>query len=166
MRISSKSLEQQDFRETAIAWIQPILADPNFTGRTFPTTLNSLLYVENQPSFVAQGVWTVVPGTIRLPGQNDGLGKLDKLSVLSALISTWGIQDAPGMTERVMTRLTEIIKETTLSVYSNIISATQRPSRMALNLNTYQIAAEMMDRWTLAGGAPIEVDDTWIILDF
>jgi hypothetical protein len=58
------------------------------------------------------------------------------------------------------------MKEETIGVYNSVIRASNRPSRIALDQTNGRVAAEIKGTWLLTSGAPAEVDDKWIIMDF
>jgi hypothetical protein len=63
-------------------------------------------------------------------------------------------------------KLVTLIRESTTSVYSSLVVSQITPKRLAVNLANCQVAAEINDRWALPGGAPAEVDASWITMDF
>lgn len=159
-------LDNTEFKRQALLWLSPILDGPELIGARFPSLLHTTIYIGDTAYWVTNGAWSIASSTLHLPSQSELITKLDRLSILSALASRWGISELPEIREKIMFRLGEVLKETALNVYVNTICATILPSRIAIHPATYQVAAQLNERWSLPSGAPAEVNASWITLDF
>lgn len=168
MRISTLPQDQQALKDRARTWLMDALSRPRFTMARYPAELYTSLYVGNTPYKVEHGYWLISGNTLSLPVDpgNENFPLLDRLCVLGALARRFEVHDHNDLRETIMAKLNECLKESALTVYSNVIAATSPPSRIALNSGNYQVAAELNGQWRLPSGAPVEVSsDSWITLD-
>lgn len=167
MQISSKHPNPEERTRIAKEWLLPILSNPNLDGsRNIPSCLMLPLYVNGEIRLLKGGYWQMDSVYIFLPLPSTNMHKLDKLSVLSAIAGAVGLTNDPAIQEKLIYRLTDIMKETSLTIYGNLVEATHHVSRLAIHPETCQVAAEVGGKWLTPSGAPMEVADSWIIMDF
>lgn len=167
MRISSLSSDPQARMATITNWMLPILASPTLTGRSFPTEAHCSIYVDNAAKLVMGGSWNIENSYIYVPQEAIGrVSLLDRLAVLAAIAGATGIGADQRIQDAIVTTLIRLIRESTVSLHSSLVVSAVPPTRLAINMTTAQLAANVAGRWTLTGGAPVEVDESWITLDF
>ena len=168
MHISSRPRDREAQSIRARDWLLGVLNQPTLSGngRSYPASLNTVIYIDETPRYVSNGYWAIASTGIQLPTEAGNVSPLERLTILAALASVHGATAFPEVTSKIIERLVDTMRTTTLSVYENLIDATARPSRIAINERTFQVAAELEGHWILTSGAPIEVDDSWIIMDF
>jgi hypothetical protein len=133
---------------------------------TFPFELRTYLYVDGGLHLVSGGPWQITGDAIYLPNASRAVEPLTKLGVLAAIASATKASQDPMILEKITTRLVALLNEATVNVYGAIITSTQRPTRLAIDHENLQVAAEINERWLLTSGAPAEVTDKWITMDF
>jgi hypothetical protein len=167
MRISSVASDPQARINTVVAWMLPILASPNLTGRTFPTEAHCTIFVDGVSKVVMGGSWNLENNYVYLPQEAIGrVSALDRLAIMAAIAGATGAGQDPRVHEALATNLVRLIRESATSIHSSIVVSTVPPTRLAINMADAKIAAEVAGRWTLPGGAPVEVDTSWTTLDF
>ena len=168
MYISTVPPNMNEVASAAIVWLNRLLDDPRLCGPNLPDYIRMHMYVNSTPRPVRFGTWQITDDTIYLPraGSDSVVHPLTKLAILSAIAShTGAIRDA-GLVTKITTKLGLLLKEEALGTYSNVVRSHHKPSRLAIDQDNFQIAAEMDGRWLLPSGAPVEVGDKWITMDF
>ena len=167
MRISSVAPDPTHRITTVTNWLLPILTTPTLIGRSFPTEAHCSIYVDGMSRLVMGGSWNVESTYIYAPQEAASrVSLLDRLAILAAIAGATGAGQDPKIQEALATALVRMIRESAVSIHSSIVVSATPPTRMAINMNNAQLAAEVGGHWTLPGGAPVEVDNTWTTLDF
>jgi hypothetical protein len=166
MQITSVPPDQAALTARAVTWLSTVLDDPNMNKNTFPPELKMYLYVDGTLRQVLGGTWQINADTIYLPNASRAVEPLTKLGVLAAIASATKASQDPVILAKITTRLVALLNEATVNVYGSIITSMQRPTRLAIDHENLQVAAEINERWLLTSGAPAEVTDKWITMDF
>jgi len=166
MQITSVPLNQAEVTERVTRWLIPILESPTLDGGSPPTEARCYIYVDNHPVVIIRGAWQIAEGEIYMAGASRSVEPLTKLTILSAIASHHKCTEDPLVAEKIVQRLVVLLAESAKSVYGNIITSLHRPTRLAINQQELQVAAEINGSWILTNGAPIAVNDQWIIMDF
>jgi hypothetical protein len=133
---------------------------------TFPSELKGYLYVEGSLRLLISGNWQITADSIYLPGSSRAVEPITKLSVLAAIAAMTKASQDTNILARITQKLVILLNETAVNVYSSVITSTQKPTRLAINNETLQIAAEINGTWLLTSGISVEVTDKWITMDF
>ena len=167
MQISSMSENPADRVRVVSDWMLAVLATPTLTGRSFPLEAYCTLYIDGVPKHTMAGSWNVDSSFLYLPQEAVGrVPVFDRLAILAAIAAATGATANPRLGEAISAKLVALIKDGTMAVYSSIIGSTAPPQRLAINMDTSQLAAMMDGRWSYPSGAPAEVTDSWITMDF
>ena len=166
MQISAVPLDGDSIRATAVRWLDVLLASPDLTGTTFPESIKYYLYVDGIPKRLIYGSWQVTGDHLYLPGRSSQIEPLTRLSILAAIAAITGASRTPSIVEKISQQLVTILNESTKTIYKSIITSPQAPSRLAIDQEHLLVAAEINNTWMLTSGAPVEVTDKWIIMDF
>jgi hypothetical protein len=166
MQITSVPPDQAALTAVAVRWLNRVLDDPGMNASTFPPELRMYLYVDGGLRLVAGGSWQITGDAIYLPNASRAVEPLTKLGVLAAIASVTKASQDPGVLAKITARLVTLLNEATLNVYSSIITSMQKPTRLAIDHEHLQVAAEINGTWLLTNGTPVEVTDKWITMDF
>lgn len=167
MNIALLANDIESLKTTTTNWITSLLLDPNFSGADKPSSIKGYLYVNEVPMILQRGTWQITGDSIYLARTNSEVPNMTKLAIITAIASMTGIlQNNTVLVERISTRLVEEIRLSTLAVHKLMLASTARPTRLAIDNIGCRVAAEMDGTWFLPGGAPVEVDSTWIIMNF
>jgi len=166
MQITSVPLNQAEVTERVTRWLMPILESPILNGNSPPVEARCYIYVDGTPTMLVRGSWQISEGEIYMAGPSRSVEPLTKLTILSAIASHHKCTENPVVAEKIVQRLVTLLAESARSVYGNIITSLHRPTRLAINQQELQVAAEINDSWVLTNGAPVAVNDQWIIMDF
>jgi hypothetical protein len=168
MYISSVPPNPAAIRAVATPWLHRLLDDPRMCGTVAPEQVRGYLYIQETPRQIAYGTWQVGVDAIYLPraGNDPIVHPLTKLAIISAIAAMTGATSDPELVTKITTKLVVLLKEEAIGTYANIVRSYHKPSRLAIDQENYQIAAEMDGRWLLPSGAPTEVGENWITMDF
>jgi hypothetical protein len=167
MQARASAPNQEERVRTVSNWILPVLATPTLIGRNFPRDANCLIYIDNLPFTVVSGSWAMDGNFVYMAQEAPGrIPLFDRLVLLAAMAAATGATQNELVLNAISTKLVAMIRESTTSVYSSLVVSQVTPKRLAVNLANCQVAAEINDRWALPGGAPAEVDASWITMDF
>jgi len=168
MYISSVPPNPTAVAAAATPWLHRLLDEPRMCGTGLPAVIRAYIYVSEQPHQLIYGSWQVAEGSIYLPrlAGDCTVHPLTKLAILAALASYTGATNDATLVTKITTRLVGLLKEEAMGTYSNVVRSYTTPSRLAIDQDNYQIAAELNGRWLLPSGAPVEVNDKWITMDF
>ena len=166
MQISLQPTDTAARTASAKTWLQRILAQPSLGGIEFPRELKGYIYVDNVAHQLTRGTWTISDQCVYLAGTSTNVDPLTRLGVLTTVANMYDAITDPAIVELITTRLCSAISESVRSVYHGFVRGTQAPSRLAVDQANARVAAEMNGSWFLTSGAPVTVDNTWIIMDF
>lgn len=166
MQVSSIPPNQEAVTEAATRWLLRVLDDPNMCLSMLSSEIKGYLYIDGTPRTILYGSWQITSDSIYLPRAGGTVEPLSKLAILSAIASMTKASSNPVIVEKITQKLAILLNEATKSIYNSVITGTHRPSRLAIDLEGLQIAAELNNTWLLTNGAPAMVDDKWITMDF
>ena len=166
MRISLQPTDSATRTALAKGWLQRILAQPSLGGIEFPRELKGYIYVDNVPHQLTRGSWSIRDQCVYLATSSTSVDPLTRLGILTTVANMYDAITDPVIVELITTRLCSAISESVRSVYHGFVRGTQAPSRLAIDQTNARVAAEMNGSWFLTSGAPVTVDNTWIIMDF
>lgn len=155
-----------EFKARAVRYLSCLLDHPRLTGPTLPTEFNGLLWIDNVPKRVTGGYWEIMGNNIVIGAEGANTPLIDRLAILSALSAMLGVSTDPVIQQKVMTALTRILQESTTTIYGALVASVARPNRLAINMSQCLVAAELNNAWFLPSGAPVEVTDSWITMNF
>ena len=150
----------------ATQFLTRILDSPQLSGWNIPISIRGVLYINNTPRLIHQGSWQLDESTIYLAGSASLVEPLTRIAILTAIANMTGAIENPTIVEKISARLSQAISEAVRSTYSGIVRSAQRPNRLAVNTALAQVAAEINGTWLTTSGAPVEVNNSWIIMDF
>ena len=168
MQLSLNPSNNSGIRESAITWLQDILNRPAFSGIYIPENIKGYIYVNNEPRLLKQGGWEINNGTGYIAlARNPGLvDNFTKLGILSCIANMTGVMQDPSIIELFSQKLVVCVTEVVRNLHGNIIRSNIPPTRLAIDQANYLVAAELNGSWHLTSGAPVEVTESWIIMDF
>lgn len=166
MLISSVPTDQAVVKAAAVIWLHRLLDHQDFYYSSIPNEIKCYLYIDNTPRIVTFGSWQIDSTHVYLPGRSSSVEPLTKLSILAAIAAVTKANEDPEIIAKITSRLAVELNNATRSVYGSIVSSNQRPTRLAINHQELQVAAEINGTWVLTNGAPITVTGQWIIMDF
>lgn len=167
MDISMVPRNSETIRTEAIRWLDSLLVTPSLSGYYLPPSIRGYIYIDGAPRALVSGSWQVASDIVYLARNGDGVPVMTKLAILTAIANmTRAIENNIPLMEKISTRLVEEIKASTIAIHNLMIASPVRPNRLAIDQVNCRVAADMNGSWFLPGGAPIGVDNTWIIMDF
>lgn len=122
--------------------------------------------VNGRPTYVTGGTWAYGDDYFYVGADSRNIGLLDRLAAIAAIAAVTGFGSDEKVANKIQEALCTVIQDGVKTVYSNLVASTAKPTRLAVNINTAQVAAMLDGKWYLTGGAPIEVDDSWTTMDF
>ena len=167
MQVTSINPNQQEAVVVATRWLTRVLETPTLElNATFPNECKSILYVGGNQKVTCNGSWQIDSEHIYLRGRSAQVDQFTRLSILAAIAGTTRAIEQPGMVDLISRKLITILQDSTRSIYNSIIASTHRPTRLAIDHQGLQIAAELNGRWLTTSGVPVEVSESWTIMDF
>lgn len=166
MHISSQPQDNTIRLRDATAFLTRILDSPSLSALSMPSSIRSIIYINNVGLTLMGGSWQIDGATIYLAGNSATVEPLTRIGILTAIANFTGAIENPVIVEKISNRLVQAVSESIRSTYSGMIRATQRPSRLAINQVLAQVAAEINGQWFTTSGAPVEVNNSWITMDF
>lgn len=170
MRYSSYPSQLSNVERDKIrAWMLNVLKHPQLSGTPFPALTHGLImYCDGKPVTLYAGTWqeTVGDRMIYLAGPSTLVAPLDRVAILATVARITQLNDDPEILNAVTEATVKGIKAVIMPVWDGLVVATERPTQMAFNLATYEVAAEMRGKWYLPSGQPVKVGDAWTIMEF
>lgn len=154
-------------KQEVTQWIINLLGRPQLDGHTKPASLSGHLYINNIAKLIGAGRWAIEETTIFVGGTStsDSVPVFTRLAILAAIAKAVDIMAGP-LVERFSTRLAEEIRKQTQQVYGLMLTSSIRPQRLAVDMANCLVATEINGQWSLPSGAPAEVTESWIIMNF
>lgn len=150
----------------ATIFLTRILDSSTLSGWSIPSSIKGVIYINNTPRHLAQGSWQIDGSVVYVASSSELVEPLTRIAILTAIANLTGVIENPAIVEKISTRLTQAISESVRSVYAGIVRSTQQPTRLAVNTVLAQVAAEINGSWFTTSGSPVEVNDSWIVMDF
>lgn len=167
MEISIKPPDPDVHKPVITDFLNRVLDHPLFYGPSKPLAIRGYLWINGAPRLLSDGSWQIGADAIYLSRPSEHVDQFTKLSIITGIASFTGVLEGNlELVQKISTRLTGLIRDHTQVVHSLMVSSTVKPSKLAVNQSTCQVAANINDGWFLPGGAPVEVDESWIIMDF
>lgn len=149
-----------------VTWLRRLLETPSLSGHDLPNHVRGIIYIDQVPMYLTRGSWQISEDHIYLARTSGAVDSLTKLGVLAVVASLTHAKENPAIVELFSTRLVEEIKNLSRIVHSHLVTSPTRPTRLAIDQVNCRVAAEINGAWFLPGGTPIEVNESWIIMDF
>lgn len=166
MKISLQPTDNTTRLAHAMTWLTRLLEAPTLAGTDIPSSIRGYIYIDDIPHQISPGTWQISDNIIYC-GRNAGtVEPLTKLAILTCIANMTGALENTAIADKITARLTQVITDSARSVYAGFIRATQRPSRLAVDQVNCRVAVYLNDGWFLTNGTPVEVNDTWIVMDF
>lgn len=166
MRISLQPNDPAPRLASAKAWLTRILSTPTLSGVDLPRDIKGYIYINDVPHQLARGAWVIGDGLCYIGNTNENVDPLTRLAVLTCIANMTGAIADPAIVALIEGKLVSTISDSVCSVYHGFMRSTVNPSRLAIDQFNNRIAAELNGGWYLTSGAPVEVDNTWIVMDF
>lgn len=166
MQITLQPTDPAQRLNVSKVWLQRILSHPTLSGYELPREVKGYIYINNSPRILQRGAWAISDDSVYIASHGGIVEPLTKLAILGCVANLTGAINDPAITELFTTRLSRAIAESVSTVYHGLISTTQAPSQLAVDITGSRVAAKINDRWLLTSGAPVEVDASWIVMDF
>lgn len=166
MRISLQPNDPAPRLASAKAWLTRILSTPTLSGVDLPRDLKGYIYINDVPHVLARGTWQLDGSTCFVGNASELVDPLSRLAILTCIANMTGAIDDPAIVALIEGKLVSTISDSIRSVYHGFVRSTVIPSRLAIDQSNNRIAAELNGGWYLTSGAPVEVNDSWIVMDF
>lgn len=167
MRFSVSHPDKEALKGITIPFLTRVLDAPTLGGIELPGGIRGYIYVDGRARHLVNGNWEVQDDVIYLARGTTRLDPFTKLGILGAIASLTGAVDEQVIIDKLSARLVQAIQESTVGIYASLLRVEAgRPTRLAIDQANCRVAAELNGAWHLSSGAPVEVDDTWIIMDF
>ena len=166
MDISLVPPNRPELTSVTVTWLRRLLETPSLSGVDLPTGIKGYIYINQIPMALVRGTWSISDDCIYLARTSGSVDSLTKLGILAAVASLSYARENPGIVELFATRMVEEIKKLTRVIHNHLVVSPTRPSRLAIDQVNCRVAAELNGAWFLPGGTPVEVDNTWIIMDY
>ncbi len=166
MDISLVAPNRPELTNTTVIWLRRLLEQPSLSGSDLPNGIRGYVYINQIPLALTRGSWTIDDNTIYLARTSGTVDSLTKLGILAVIAQLTHARENPGIIELFSTRMVEEIKNLTRVIHSHLIVSPTRPNRLAIDQVNCRVAAEINGAWFLPGGTPVEVDNSWIIMDY
>lgn len=155
-------------RENIRTWMINVLQSPTLSGNQFPKPAKAIvLYAEGKPLYFQPGTWqNDNTNSLYLAQHSTLIPPLERVAILATLARLTQLNDDPEVMEAVCTATCKSIKAVVTPVWDGLVIAEERPSSLAFNLQTYEVAAEMQGKWYLPSGQPVKVDKTWTVMEY
>lgn len=155
-------------RDKIRTWMLAMLASPTLSGATWPDPNRRIvIYSDGIPSWIEGGSWRDnKDGHIFLAGHSLSVPPLERVAILATLARVTQLNDEPDIMTAVTEATVKYIKTVITPVWDGLVIAAQRPDMFAFNIATYEVAAQLNDKWYLPSGQPVKVDDKWTIMEF
>ena len=158
---------RERIRAEATTWLTKLLEHPRLEGISKPTSIIGYLYIDGTPRQLITGRWEVNETSVSLAGStsSQSVPVFTRLAILTGVANLCGIMTGPLM-DRFTASLVREIQASTFQIHNLMVSSVVKPRRIAVDNTNCRIAAEVNGVWTLPGGAPVQVDETWITMNF
>ena len=166
MQISTQIPDNTIRLRDATLWLTRILDSPTLSGVDLPGTIKGYIYIDRVPHNLHYGTWTMDGTTLYLARSAANIEPLTRLAILACIANMTGANENPVIAEKLSTRLVQAVSESVRSVYNGLVTSINKPSRLAIDHVNCRVAAEMNGAWFTTSGVPVEVDSTWIVMDF
>lgn len=166
MRISLQPNDPTSRLANAKAWLTRILSTPALNGVELPRDIKGYIYINDVPHTIARGTWQLDGSTCFVGNTSEQVDPLSRLAILTCIANMTGAIDDPAIVALIEGKLVSTISDSIRSVYHGFIKSTVNPNRLAIDQANNRIAAELNGGWYLTSGAPVEVNDSWIVMDF
>ena len=168
MRVSTQPFDNANFAETQKAtriFLMDVLSRPRFSGPRWPE-VRSIIYIDGRATRIQAGTWEINAENVYLAGASEGVADLERLAVLSGIARLYRLTDDVELLDAFSTGITKAIQNTMAPLWGNLVESEAPPEKLAVNMKTGEVAALINKRWVKASGAPVEVDDSWIEMEF
>lgn len=166
MHISLQPNDRTARLNSTKAWLVHILNTETLSGIDLPRDIKGYVYINNEPHQLARGPWMIGDGVCYVGNTSDQVESLTRLAVLTCIANMTDAINDPAIVALIEAKLVSTISDSVRSVYHGFIRSTAAPSRLAIDQTNNCIAAELNGGWFLTSGSPVEVDSTWIVMDF
>lgn len=167
MQVSMQHPDRPALKAVAIPFLTRILDAPTLGGVELPAGVKGYVYIDGRPRALANGSWELQDDIVYLARSGARVDPFMKLGILGAVANMTGAIEDPAIVSKLSGRLAQAVQESTVSTYGAIMRVdSARPTRIAIDQPGARVAAELHGAWHLSSGAPVEVDDKWIIMDF
>jgi len=126
------------------------------------------LYIDNRAHSLAHGTWQLGDPYLYF-GQdgrgNNNLPMLDRLGAIAAIIAACGL-----WTDEMVAKFGDAVSRIMLRSYNEMmhglltVQGTAPATGLAFSADRQQVAALLGEQYFLPNGQPVEVDDSWVIV--
>ncbi len=166
MNISINHPDKNAYKAVGVTWLQQVLDSPGLQGYELPTNIKGYIYINGMARLISPGSWEMNSDTVYMARSATPIEPLTRLALLSAVANLTGAIEEPTIVEKITSRLEGIIQDSVKSVYAGFLRSAITPSRLAVNQVTCQVAVELNGAWALSNGTPVEVNESWITMNF
>jgi hypothetical protein len=166
MHISLQPIDPTPRLVSAKAWLTRILNTPLLSGVDLPRDIKGYIYINDVPHVINRGSWAIENTSLYVGGTSDQVDPMSRLAILTCIANLTGAIADPAIVALIEGKLVSTISDSIRSVYHGFMKSTVNPSRLAIDQSNNRIAAELNGGWYLTSGAPVEVNDQWIVMDF
>lgn len=167
MDISIRHPHPDTIKAESAKWLMSLLDTPGLSGQHLPSYIRGYIFIDGVPRALCSGSWQISSDLIYLARSGDHVPMFTKLAILTAIGNMTGALDNNmALVEKLSTRLVAEIRASTMMIHGLMLTSAVKPTRLAVDQVNCRVAADLNGSWFLPGGAPVEVDNTWIIMDF
>jgi len=166
MHISLTPTDPTSRLTSAKNWLARILNTPLLEGAELPREIKGYIYINNIPLDLKRGSWVIDGSTCYVGSSSPTVEPLSRLAIITCIANLTGAIDDPAIVSLIERKLLTTISDSVRTVYHGFVKSTVNPSRLAIDQTNNRIAAELNGGWYLTSGSPVEVDHTWIVMDF
>ena len=166
MRVSIAHSNPERLKDVSRRWIVSLLENEYLNSDEKPPSIKGYIYMDDVPKLLRGGAWEIGIEFVTLASPSSRpVDPLTKISIISAIANLTGILEEPAIIGGLTRHITKALTDSITNVYAGIVRSGAVPTHFALHPQTCTAALQRNNTWYLPSGAPVEVDNTWIIMD-
>jgi len=166
MDITLQPVDNTERMTQAVTWLRRLLESPTYGGVEKPAIIVGYLYIDNIPHLLETGSWQIGDGHIYCARNSSSVEPLTRLAILATIAHITGAIHNADIRNTLVTRISHEIANSTRTVFRGILQTPDPVSRIAIDQENLQVAAEIGGRWISPAGIPMEVKESWITMNF